>query len=282
MLKPAQLYKEELQTENIKTWYLPENIYYNSSAGSDYIEILEDNYNCHQFVSVDKGNNIIGYISYNINWEVMSVTNLGIISFRKGNINFIKDVYQAIINIFEKYNMNRLEWFCVNENPALKSYEKLILKLGGNKCGYFKQCIKLMDGKIHDCVYFEILRTSFLLHKNNKNFGAQEHKKATTLHDFFDFMKKAYTNQSYFEELNNVSIEKNTVLEYNIAKEKIAYEHKFKVSLNKQYNLLNEEVMNFVHIHKIDNTRKIHYVILNQNLEQMTKTIVLYVLKQEV
>lgn len=281
MLAPAQLYKEELQTENIKTWYLPENIYYNFSTGNDYIEILENNYNCHQFVSVNKNNNIIGYISYDINWEIMSVTNLGIISFQRGNINFIKDVYQAITDIFEKYHMKRLEWFCIKDNPVLKSYEKKVLKFGGSKCGEFTQSVKLMDGKLHDCVYFEILSTNFLLHKNNKNFGLKEYERKVKMKDFFDFWKTQYTNQLYSEQLKNLYVEKSTILAYNIRKEKILHELKVKIPLDERFNLLNKEIINFIQIFKLNNLRKIYYVILNDNIEENTSTIVLYVLKQE-
>lgn len=54
MLKPAQLYKDKLQEENIKAWYKPENIFWNGGYGDSLINIKEDNYDCHQFVSVDK------------------------------------------------------------------------------------------------------------------------------------------------------------------------------------------------------------------------------------
>lgn len=278
MLAPAQLYRKELQTENIKTWYLPENIYYNASTGNNYIEILEDNYNCHQFVSIDKNNNIIGYISYDINWKTMSVTNLGIISYQKGNINFIKDVYQAIIDIFQKYHMNRLEWFCIRDNPALKSYEKIVLRFGGSKCGEFTQSVKLMDGKLHDCVYFEILSTSFLLHKNNKNFGLKEYKYHVKTKEFLDFEKTQYGNQLYSEQIKNA--EKITVLEYNIRKENIEHALKVKIPLDRQFTLVNEKIIDFIKLFKIDKSRKIYYVVLNWNIEENTSTIVLYVLKQ--
>lgn len=82
MLKPAQLYKEKLEEEKIKTWYKPEYMYYSDGAGDDNVKLLEDNYNSHCFVSVDENDNIIGYISYSIDWTAMSVSNIGIISFQ--------------------------------------------------------------------------------------------------------------------------------------------------------------------------------------------------------
>ena len=36
MLKPAQLYKDKLQEENIKSWYKPENIYWHGGRECAY------------------------------------------------------------------------------------------------------------------------------------------------------------------------------------------------------------------------------------------------------
>ena len=72
MLKPAQLYEDKLQEENIKSWYKPENIYWHGGTAEYTIDIPDNNGSCHCFVSVDKNDNVIGYISYNIDWVAMS------------------------------------------------------------------------------------------------------------------------------------------------------------------------------------------------------------------
>ncbi|MCX4352010.1 MAG: GNAT family protein [Lachnospiraceae bacterium] len=161
MLKPAQLYKEKLQEENIKAWYKPENVFYNFGTGNSQIDISEDNYGSHQFVSVDKDDNVIGYISYNVDWAAMSAYDLGIISFDKGNVLFVKDVYAVVKDLFEKYQMNRVSWFAFADNPAIRGYRNFIKKHGGRECGYHRQIAKLQDGKIHDSVEFEILAEEF-------------------------------------------------------------------------------------------------------------------------
>lgn len=161
MLKPAQLYKEKLQEENIKAWYQQENIYWNGGTGDSQIDIHDNNYNCHQFVSVDKDDNVIGYIDYSVDWAAMSADRIGIISFRKGSVEFAKDVYTAICDLFEKYHMNRIQWFAFADNPAIRGYRNFIKRHGGRECAYFRQYIKLMDGKLHDSVSFEILAEEF-------------------------------------------------------------------------------------------------------------------------
>lgn len=161
MLKPAQLYEKPLQKCMINTWYKPEYIYYHGGTGEYTLDLPDNNKNQHCFVSVDKDDNVIGYISYNVDWDAMSADNWGIISFDKGNIEFAKDLYQAICDCFEIYRLNRISWFCYADNPAIRGYRNFIKKHGGRECGYYRQYIKLKDGKLHDSVSFEILAEEF-------------------------------------------------------------------------------------------------------------------------
>ena len=39
MLKPAQLYEEELQKKITESWYKPENMYWNGGAGDSQISL---------------------------------------------------------------------------------------------------------------------------------------------------------------------------------------------------------------------------------------------------
>lgn len=161
MLKPAQLYKEKLEEENIKAWYKPENIFWNGGTGDTTINLPDDNYERHCFVSVDKDDNIIGYIAYSVDWSAMSADQFGIISYRKNSLEFAKDVYKVICDLFETYHMNRLSWCSYADNPAIRGYRNFIKKHGGKECGYYRQIARLQDGKLHDSVDFEILAEEF-------------------------------------------------------------------------------------------------------------------------
>lgn len=176
MLKPAQLYKERLQEENIKTWYKLENMFWSFGTGTVQININEDNYNRHQFVSVDDKDKIIGYIAYGVDWAAMNADRFGIISFDKGNVLFIKDVYTAICDLFKKYHMNRVGWSATVGNPAIRGYRNFIKKYGGRECGYYRQNVKLQDGLLHDSVDFEILAEEFL----EKDAELQNRKKRSS------------------------------------------------------------------------------------------------------
>ncbi len=161
MLKPAQLYKEKLQEENIKAWYKPENIYWNGGTGDSTIQLPDHNYDRHCFVSVDENDNVIGYIGYCVDWSAMSADRFGIISYRKYNLTFGKDLYKAICDIFEVYHMNRISWCCYEDNPAITGYRNFIRNHGGRECAYYRQVARLQDGLLHDMVYFEILAGEF-------------------------------------------------------------------------------------------------------------------------
>lgn len=157
MLKPAQLYAEELQRKNTETWYKQENIFWNGGSGDSTINLPEDNYYSHCFVSVNKNDEVIGYITYSIDWSTLSADRFGIISYDKGNMEFIKDLYKAICDLFEVYHMNRISWCCFVENPAIRGYRNFIKRYGGRECSYRRQIARLQDGKLHDSVEFEIL-----------------------------------------------------------------------------------------------------------------------------
>lgn len=91
----------------------------------------------------------------------MCADRFGIISFDKGNIEFIRDVYKVICDLFEVYNMNRVSWCAYTDNPAIRGYRNFIKRHGGVECAYHRQIARLQDGKLHDNVEFEILAEEF-------------------------------------------------------------------------------------------------------------------------
>ena len=161
MLKPAQLYREQLREKELENMYNLRDMYWHASCGIEVNEMEDHNWNVHRFVSVDNNDNIIGYIIYEVNHISLSVNGFGIVSFDKGNITFIKDIYQVVYDIFYKYNFNRLEWCCYADNPAIRGYRKFIKRVGGVECGYKRQNKMLLDHTLHDTVEFEILKNEF-------------------------------------------------------------------------------------------------------------------------
>lgn len=161
MLKPAQMYKEELNRKMLETWYNPEYMYWHAGTGEYLVDLPDNNKDFHHFVSVDKNDNVLGYITYKADWQVMSAEWWGIVSFDKGNITFVKDVFKVIRNAFEQFGFQRVEFSCYEDNPICSAYRKFVERCGGRQAGYYMRTSKLMDGKLHNSVYFEILAENY-------------------------------------------------------------------------------------------------------------------------
>lgn len=165
MLKIAQEYEDVLKEKIIHTWYDKKYLYYAGGPGDFSPELPPDNYSSHNFVSLNKRKEVIGYIGYSVSWELMSVNGLSVIGFSNniadGNI-FVKDILKAINDIFCKYNMNRLEFWCCSDNPAIRGYRNFIKKCGGKEIGTFRDSTKLQDGRLHNQTYFEILHSDWI------------------------------------------------------------------------------------------------------------------------
>lgn len=158
MLKPLQLYKDEVQLKEYDTWHNLRYMYSQGGAGTAELSLNDNNAYQHAFVSVDNHNEVIGIITYRVDWESRSVYGVCCESYDIGNILFAKDVIQAFKDIFSKYNLNRVEWRCYEDNPAIRGYRKLLKRFGGKEVGKLRNTTLLMDGKLHNMVIFEILR----------------------------------------------------------------------------------------------------------------------------
>ena len=164
MIKPAQLYKEELEKKMYEQWYKPETSFY-SGLGNSSVKLKEDNYDTRQYVSVDKDNNVIGYIAHDVDWIMKTANHFGMISFDKGNLTFAIDLYEVITNLFCKEKFNRVEWRCFTDNPAVRGYKKLIDRIGGRIAGTLHNTCVFPDGSMHDSYIFEILKEDLKLKK---------------------------------------------------------------------------------------------------------------------
>lgn len=211
MLEPAQLHKAALYKEYVKIWYNSDYMFYMGWTGTNVPDLPDNNYDNHHFVSVDGNGNLIGYISYSVNWVAMCAYDISIISFKIGNIQFIRDVYHVICDLFEKYQMNRVAFFAYADNPAVRGYKNFVKMCGGRECGYSKQVAKLMDGKLHDKIEFEILSEDYKAQKSVKSLfhhcnevkkdGVHNHNLDLILDalrkDVEELKKSAYENKNF-------------------------------------------------------------------------------------
>ena len=168
MLKAAQLYEEELAYELTKTWYDDEFKYYAFDSYYASTEIASDTWESQQFVSVDRDDNIVGFISYKVNRQTCNAHAMSAINLNHNKVVFGADLIQAIDDIFMRFNLNKLDFDVVIGNPAEKTYDKFIKMCKGRVVGTLKNETKLIDNNLYDVKLYEIMRDNWV--KNRHKF----------------------------------------------------------------------------------------------------------------
>ena len=166
MLDVAIRWQKQL-TDRFRSVWLKEK--YKYWTGTSYFEDwqpINSTWVDHQFVSFRNGE-IIGYIGYEINRADGDVVHdLNIINFEdEPSMTFAMDLGQALMDIFEKYNFRKLNFYVIVGNPAEKAYDKMIKQYGGRVVGYLKENTRLFDGKFYDEKLYEVMREDYFRKK---------------------------------------------------------------------------------------------------------------------
>lgn len=166
MLDVAIRWQNQL-TDRFRSVWLKEK--YKYWTGTSYFEDwqpINSTWVDHQFVSFRNGE-IIGYIGYEINRADGDVVHdLNIINFEdEPSMTFAMDLGQALMDIFEKYNFRKLNFYVIVGNPAEKAYDKMIKQYGGRVVGYLKENTRLFDGKFYDEKLYEVMREDYFRKK---------------------------------------------------------------------------------------------------------------------
>lgn len=162
MLDVANKYSEEIDELMMNTWYDEKYKFFYATNYRDKFGVKENNWDSHDFVSINKNGEIIGFIGYNIDRPSDYVSGLEIINFSNDKTTFGKDVGEVLTNIFTKFNYRKIEFSVVVGNPIEKSYDKLIHRYGGRIVGIYKQHVKLIDNKYYDEKMYEIFRDDYI------------------------------------------------------------------------------------------------------------------------
>ena len=162
MLKSASLYESQINIKIAESAGDLKYLYSNGSYVSSY-KAAENNWNVHEFVSVDKDDNIIGLIAYDIDRSSYNVSGMTIMNFSDNKILFGLDLKTVIFDIFLKYNFKKLAFCVYVGNPIEKSYDRMVEKCNGRIVGIKKEETRLMDGNLYDMKMYEIFRKDFVL-----------------------------------------------------------------------------------------------------------------------
>lgn len=166
MLEYAKKHETKLRELFLEIVFDKKYMYYNNSVYYNEHKINESTWNNHDFVSLDKDGNVIGYIVYEIDRSTGGVLGFAIINFSE-NKTFGKDVHQAIDDIFCKFQFEKLEYCVVVGNPIEQTYDRLTKKYGGRVVGTQIKHRKLIDGNIYDLKIYELFKEDYMRNRPN-------------------------------------------------------------------------------------------------------------------
>jgi hypothetical protein len=107
-------------------------------------------------------------LSYNIDRDANIANGMQIVNFKNPSVIFSRDLYQFIIDVFDKFKFRKLTFCVIVGNPIEKSYDKMILKYGGRIVGTkLKEC-KLIDGGYYDFKMYEISLEDYIKNKDKR------------------------------------------------------------------------------------------------------------------
>jgi hypothetical protein len=163
MLKPAYIYKDKLQDAYNSVIFNDKYKYYNNSNYWNYeMKLSNDSWSNIEMVSVDSKDNILGFFQASISRESDKISAIGIINFYDKNIIFSRDMYNFLVDLFDKFNFRKIEWtVVVGNDDAEKMYDRIINKYGGKIVGVKEKSTKLIDGLYYNVKLYEIFKEDF-------------------------------------------------------------------------------------------------------------------------
>ena len=164
MIKSAKMYEDEVRQLMRNTWYDLRYQYVNGGVGCTDFVAPDSIWESHMFVSVDPDTDkVIGIVGYEVDWVSKSASSFFAMSFIEGGSTlFARDLLQVVDDIFQKYHLNRMDWWCWADNPVINAYRKLCHRFGGREVGTLKERGRLLDGLLHDSVLFELMSKDYL------------------------------------------------------------------------------------------------------------------------
>lgn len=158
MLKPAICYKDQIESALGEYFYTDSMMFYMGCLNSGLLKIDDhsdgDKY---QYAVVDdKGDKLIGYISYAVDWYSSCAYGFGAFSFGHGNPIMGKELFDLLEKLINK--MHRVEFRAVSGNPAIRGYDNFLKRHSdiGNK-HVFKDEFRDTNGNYHDTYLYEFV-----------------------------------------------------------------------------------------------------------------------------
>lgn len=165
MLKRAILFREQINREMSRVCDDPRCRFYTFRYWDMNVTIDNDNWSRHQFASVDKNDNVMGYISSNVDQKAHFISQISMIRFMDNKYTaFALDIKNFFLLMFNDYKYRKACFTLLVGSPHEKMYDRFMEKYGGRVVGIFKEHTALPNGQICDEKSYEIFRQPFLSH----------------------------------------------------------------------------------------------------------------------
>ena len=157
MLKPAIMYKEELNKKFAEVLYDERYFYYTGYAHANTLPEIKDVEERYQYAIV-KDNEVIGFFAYWIFAGTDTVDRFGLFSFKSDPIIGI-DVMRKMEELIK--NHRRIEWRKIGGNKVERHYDRIVKRHNGNKVVLHDVCLD-NEGNYRDEMIYEIVNRWFL------------------------------------------------------------------------------------------------------------------------
>lgn len=157
ILKPAALYKTQIEERAKEDYYTQKMFYYNGGIGyyGIYIDAEPENGLYQYAILDDKEETILGVIGFKVNYHAGTATQFGLYSFDDGNFAIGKAVY-AIIDKLKDMKIHRIEWRMIGGNPVERHYDSFCKKYNGRKIELY-DVAKDIYGNYYNEYIYEVL-----------------------------------------------------------------------------------------------------------------------------
>lgn len=155
-LVPAITYKDQIE-KYIRSIYYSDKSYLMSGFNHSFNEIISDDRDgtLFQWAILNNSNQLMGFVSYQIDWYDSILKKLKLLSFVEGNI-CIRYAMNAIVDKINRYNLHKMTFYSIDADPMLHKYINFVTNNNGT-ISIFKDDFKDIYGTYHDLYRFDIM-----------------------------------------------------------------------------------------------------------------------------
>lgn len=180
MIVPAITYKEEIEQEFKKIQYSDKYLWYTGSIDNYDIEVKTEG-DKFAFAIIEPTNEeLVGYVSFRVDWYCSMAYNFSLIKFKdiygkgkqltdgsweciKISTRIIASAIREVMRMIESFNLHRIDFRCVEGNPARKHYSRICRKVDEQgKYDFnlivFTDNIRDPHGNYHNTICYELIR----------------------------------------------------------------------------------------------------------------------------